>query len=119
MAKTGTITKTISTGYQLKLVWTVDSQNVANNTSSVTVKVQLVSTGASYTINSTATKNGSVTINGTKYNFTFSAALSGSQTKTLYTKTVTISHSADGSKTCAFPPHAASMSHWEAHITAM
>lgn len=102
MAKTGTITKTISTGYQLKLVWTVDSQNVANNTSSVTVKVQLVSTGASYTINSTATKNGSVTINGTKYSFTFSAALSGSQTKTLYTKTVTISHSADGSKTCAF-----------------
>lgn len=102
MAKTGTITKTISTGYQLKLVWTVDSQNVANNTSSVTVKVQLVSTGASYTINSTATKNGSVTINGTKYSFTFSAALSGSQIKTLYTKTVTISHSADGSKTCAF-----------------
>lgn len=102
MAKTGTITKTISTGYQLKLVWTVDSQNVANNTSSVTVKVQLVSTGASYTINSTATKNGNLTINGTKYSFTFSAALSGSQTKTLYTKTVTISHSADGSKTCAF-----------------
>lgn len=102
MAKSGTITKTIRTGYQLKLVWTIGSQSVANNTSTVTVKVQLVSTGASYTINSSATKSGSLTINGTKYTFTFSAALSGSQTKTLFTKTVTIAHSADGSKTCAF-----------------
>lgn len=102
MAKSGTIAKTIRTGYQLKLVWTIGSQSAANNTSTVTVKVQLVSTGASYTINSSATKNGSLTINGTKYTFTFSAALSGSQTKTLFTKTVTIAHSADGSKTCAF-----------------
>ncbi len=102
MASSGTYTKAIRTGYQLKLVWTVSSQSIANNTSSVTVKVQLVSTGSSYTINSSASKSGFVTINGTKYTFTFSAALSGNQTKTLYTKTVTISHSADGSKNCAF-----------------
>lgn len=102
MATTGTITETIRTGYQMKIVWTVDSQSVANNTSSVTVKVQLVSTGSSYTINSTASKSGSVTINGTKYNFSFTAALSGNQTKTLFTKPVTVAHSADGSKTCAF-----------------
>lgn len=102
MATTGTITKAIRTGYQMKIVWTVDSQSVANNTSSVTVKVQLVSTGSSYTINSTASKSGSVTINGTKYSFTFTAALSGNQTKTLYTKPVTITHNADGSKSCAF-----------------
>lgn len=102
MASSGTITKSIRTGYQLKLVWTVDSQSAANNTSTVTAKVQLVSTGSSYTINSTATKNGSLTINGTKYTFTFTASLSGNQTKTLFTKTVTVTHSADGSKTCAF-----------------
>lgn len=102
MAKTGTITKAIRTGYQMKIVWTVGSQSVANNTSSVTVKVQLVSTGASYTINSSASKSGSLTINGTKYTFTFTASLSGNQTKTLFTKTVTIAHNADGSKTCAF-----------------
>lgn len=102
MASSGTYTKAIRTGYQLKLVWTVGSQSIANNTSSVTVKVQLVSTGSSYTINSSANKSGSVTINGTKYTFTFSAALSGNQTKTLYTKTVTIPHNADGSKNCAF-----------------
>ena len=102
MAASGTITQAIRTGYQLRIVWTVDSQSIANNTSSVTAKVQLVSTGSSYTINSSASKSGSLTINGTKYTFTFTAALSGNQVKTIYTKTVTVAHNADGTKTCAF-----------------
>ena len=102
MAQSGTITKSIRTGYQLKIVWTVGSQSVTNNTSSVTAKVQLVSTGSSYTINSSQSKSGSVTINGAKYTFSFTAALSGNQTKTLYTKTVTVKHNADGTKTCSF-----------------
>ncbi len=102
MATSGTIQQAIRTGYRLQIAWTVDSQSVANNTSTVTAKVQLVSTGSSYTINSSATKSGSLTINGTQYTFTFTAALSGNQTKTLYTKTVTVSHSADGTKTCSF-----------------
>lgn len=102
MATSGTIQQAIRTGYRIQIVWTVDSQSVANNTSTVTVKVQLVSTGSSYTINSSATKSGSLTINGTKYTFTFSAALSGNQTKTLFTKPVTISHATDGTKTCSF-----------------
>lgn len=102
MAASGTITEAIRTGYQLRIVWSVGSQSVANNTSSVTAKVQLVSTGSSYTINSSASKSGSLTINGTKYTFSFSAALNGNQTKTLFTKTVTVAHASDGSKTCAF-----------------
>lgn len=102
MATSGTIQQAITTGYRIQIAWTVDSQSVANNTSTVTAKVQLVSTGSSYTIVSSATKSGSLTINGTKYTFNFSAALSGSQTKTLFTKTVTVAHSADGTKTCAF-----------------
>jgi hypothetical protein len=102
MATSGTIQQAIRTGYRIQIAWTVDSQSVANNTSTVTAKVQLVSTGSSYTINSSASKSGSLTINGTKYTFSFSAALSGSQTKTLFTKTVTVSHASDGTKTCAF-----------------
>lgn len=102
MAASGTIQQAIRTGYRLQIVWSVDSQSVANNTSTVTAKVQLVSTGSSYTINSSASKSGSLTINGTKYTFSFTAALTGSQTKTLYTKTVTVGHNADGSKTCSF-----------------
>ena len=101
MATSGTIQQAIRTGYRLQIAWSI-TQNVANNTSSVTAKVQLVSTGASYTINSSASKSGSLTINGTKYTFTFTAALSGNQTKTIYTKTVTVAHNADGTKTCAF-----------------
>lgn len=102
MATSGTIQQAIRTGYRLQIVWSVDSQSVANNTSTVTAKVQLVSTGSSYTINSSASKSGSLTINGTKYTFNFTASLSGNQTKTIYTKTVTISHASDGTKTCAF-----------------
>ena len=102
MATSGTIQEAIRTGYRLQIAWTVDSQSVANNTSTVTAKVQLVSTGSSYTINSTASKSGSLTINGTKYTFSFTASLSGNQTKTLYTKTVTVAHNSDGSKTCSF-----------------
>lgn len=102
MATTGTINNTFRTGYAIRIVWTVDSQSVANNTSTVTAKVQLVSLGASYTINSTASKSGTLTINGTAYSFNFTAALTGNQTKTIFTKTVTVSHGADGSKSCAF-----------------
>ena len=102
MAASGTIQEAIRTGYRLQIAWDVTSQSVANNTSTVTAKVQLVSTGSSYTINSSASKSGSLTINGTKYSFTFTAALSGNQTKTLYTKTVTVAHAANGTKTCSF-----------------
>jgi len=102
MATSGTIQQAIRTGYRIQIAWTVNSQSVANNTSSVTAKVQLVSTGSSYTINSSASKSGSLTINGTKYTFNFTAALSGNQTKTIYTKTVTVAHAANGTKTCSF-----------------
>ena len=102
MAASGTIQQAIRTGYRLQIAWEVTSQSVANNTSSVTAKVQLVSTGSSYTINSSASKSGSLTINGTKYTFSFTASLSGNQTKTICTKTVTVSHGSDGTKTCSF-----------------
>lgn len=101
MATSGTIQQAIRTGYRLQIAWSI-TQNVANNTSSVTAKVQLVSTGSSYTINSSASKSGSLTINGTKYTFSFTAALSGNQTKNIFQKTVTVAHNADGTKTCAF-----------------
>ena len=97
-ATSGTVSNAFRTGYKVQAVWSVNSQNVANNTSNVTVKVQLCSTGSSYSINASATKNGSVTINGTKYSFTFNASVSGNQTKTVYTKTVDIPHNSDGTK---------------------
>lgn len=98
-ATSGTIKNDFRTGYRVQISWNVNSQNVANNTSNVTVKAQLVSTSSGYYISSSATKNGSLTINGTTYSFTFGASLSGSQTKTVFTKTVDVPHNSDGSKT--------------------
>ena len=86
-------------GYNLCLDVTTNSQNAANNTSNVTVTVRLVSLGSSYTISSSTSKDGSVTIDGTKYTFTFTAGLTGNQNKTLYTKTLDITHGSDGTKT--------------------
>lgn len=102
MATSGTIRNDFRTGYAVQLVWSVASQNVADNTSSVRVRVQLVSTGSSYTINSSASKNGSVTINGSTYKFTFTASLNGNQTKTIDDRTVSVAHGSDGTKTCSF-----------------
>lgn len=102
MASSGTINNTFRTGYAIRIVWSVGSQSIPNNTSSVTAKVQLVSLGSSYNIVASATKYGSLTINGIKYDFTFNASLSGNQVKTIFTKTVDIAHNSDGSKTCAF-----------------
>lgn len=102
MATSGTIRNDFRTGYAVQLVWNVTSQNVANNTSTVNVKVQLVSTGSSYTINSSATKSGSVSVNGSTYSFTFSASLSGNQTKTIWDKDITIAHGSNGTKSCSF-----------------
>lgn len=86
-------------GYNLCLDVVTNSQNTANNTSNVTVTVRLVSLGSSYYISSSTSKDGSVTINGTKYTFTFTSGLSANQNKTLYTKTVDIPHNSDGTKT--------------------
>lgn len=102
MATSGTIRSDFQTGYAIQLVWSVTSQNIQNNTSTVRVRTQLVSTGSSYTINSSATKNGSVSINGSTYKYTFSASLSGNQTKTIDDRTVTVVHNSNGTKTCSF-----------------
>lgn len=98
-ASSGSFYNQFRDGYRVQISWVVNSQNINNNTSNVTVKAQLVSTGSAYTISSSATKNGSLTINGTKYSFTFTAGLSANQTKTVFTKTVDVPHNSDGTKT--------------------
>jgi len=101
MASSGTISSAFL-GYKIQIAWSVTSQSVADNTSTVAVNVQLVSTGSSWTINSGVTKSGSLSINGTSYAFTFNTSLTGNQTKTIHTRTVTVPHNADGTKTCSF-----------------
>ena len=108
MADSGSFQNTFRTGYTLRVEWKVNSQSIESNTSSLTVTAYLVSGGSSYTINSSATKTVTLTINGTPYTKSAAglASLSGSQKKSLFAKTVTISHGSDGSKSvaisCAF-----------------
>lgn len=85
-------------GYAVRVVYSVNSQSAANNTSNVTVEAHLVSLKSSYNISASATKNGSLVINGTTYNFTFNATISSLQDKKVYTTTVNIPHNSDGTK---------------------
>lgn len=73
-------------------------QNIANNTSNVTVKVNAKWTQGSYNL---LEKSGSCTINGTKYPFTssFNTGRTTSGSCNLYTKTLDITHNSDGTKT--------------------
>lgn len=75
-----------------------NSQNVANNTSNVTVSVIASWTGGSY---NRLEKSGWLKLDGTTYTFTSSfnyyAVTSGSET--IYSKTVNVSHDSNGAKT--------------------
>lgn len=81
-----------------KITITQNSQNVANNTSNVTVSVKFYRTNTGYTTYGTGTVY--CTINGTKY----TAAVTSSQKITnsgivLFSKTLNIAHNSDGTKT--------------------
>lgn len=71
-----------------------NSQNIAKNTSSITVTGKATMTGPSYDL---YTRTGTVTINGKDYKF--STIFPGNSTKTLFSKTVTVSHNSVGEKT--------------------
>lgn len=99
MASSGSFENVFRTGYALRVEWKINSQSVENNTSSVTATLYLVSKGSSYTIVSSSAKTVKLTINGTTYSSTISnAALSGNQKRSIMSKTVTVTHGADGSK---------------------
>lgn len=79
---------------------TQNSQNIANNTSNVTVKVNAKWTGGSYNL---LEKSGSCTIDGTTYTFTspFNTGRTTSGSGNIFTKTLNITHGSDGKKTLA------------------
>lgn len=106
MATSGTIEKKFhggsTGGYYFGIDWKVNSQSTANNSSNVTASVFIRSSGNGYTISSTASKNITLTINGTSYSGTATVGIGANTKKTLLTKTVDVKHNSDGTKTCAF-----------------
>lgn len=71
-----------------------NSQNIANNTSSITVTGKATMSGPSYDL---YTRTGTITIDGK--NYSFSATFPGNSTKTLFSKTVNVTHNSVGEKT--------------------
>lgn len=94
------ITKTLTIGSTANsrpygvLTVTETATSTTNNTSTLTIKLVLKRPSS---ISSSATKSASCTINGTKY--TWSGTIGGSGDKTLISKTQTVAHNTDGSKT--------------------
>lgn len=97
MATSGTIDTSITSWLTLRVKWVRNS--VSGLKSNVTVTAQLVTSGGN--ISSSAEKDISLTINGTKYTSTCTIGISKNTTKNLFTKTVNITHDADGTKSFA------------------
>lgn len=86
-------------GIRLSINLTQKSQDIANNTSTVTASVIANYNGGTY---NRSGNNGTLTLNGQNYSFhgTFNMGMSKeSGTTTMYTVTATVPHNSDGSKT--------------------
>lgn len=101
MASSGSKSVTVTQWDTLKFSWEVTSQSVVNNTSTVSWKLQLISTDSGR-IDSSTSKNWSVTINGKTFSGTNTVGIANNATKTLASDTITIAHNANGTKTFAF-----------------
>jgi hypothetical protein len=103
VALSGTYYTNVGSGWRLQLEWTA-TQDISANTSTITAKLYWMSLGSSYTVSSSATKDGSITVDGTSSTFSGAglAALSGNQKKLLHTYTKTVTHNSDGTKSVSF-----------------
>ena len=98
MAKSGSREITVTNWDTLRFSWTAGTQSTANNTTSVSWKMELVA-GSYGAISSGTPKVWSVTINGQTFSGTNTIGISNNTTKTLASGTVIIKHNNDGRKT--------------------
>lgn len=97
MATSGLVKTNTAFGY-VQLSWSLSSQSVENNTSTVAYTLSIY---RSSNISSNASKSYSININGSTV-ASGTVTIGGSGTKTIKTGNVTIPHKADGTKTFAF-----------------
>ena len=102
MASSGYKDVEVANYIKLRFSWTAGTQNIANNYTPVSWKLQLISSNSSANISSTASKDWSVTVDGTTKSGTNTVGLSGGATKTLASGSKNIYHSSDGTKTFSF-----------------
>lgn len=99
MALSGSFGNTFRNGYRVQLDWEA-TQNIANNTTTVTARIYLMSLGSAYTITgSSSNKPAYISIDGTDYTHeNLNTNLSANQKKLMATSTKTITHNSDGTK---------------------
>ena len=97
MATSGSVSVVVTQWDTLKFSWELSSQSVANNTSTVAWQMTLITTGYGR-IDSTASKDWSVTVNGTKYSGTNQIGIGNNSSKVLASGTTVIKHADDGTK---------------------
>lgn len=101
MATSGSKSVSVTAYDTLKFSWAQASQSVSNNTTKISWQLQLIA-GAYGRISSTASKDWSVTVNGTKYSGTNTVGIANIATKTLASGSTTITHDEDGTKTFSY-----------------
>lgn len=106
-ASSGTIEKKFhggsTGGYYIGIDWRVKSQDKATNTSTVHATAYIRASGSGYTINSSAKKNITLTVNGTQFTGTSLVGLSAGQKRVLLNnENIPVKHNSDGTKTCTF-----------------
>lgn len=100
MAKSETITKNGSNGHhKFTLTVTETATSVANNTSTISIvfKISPITKGYNWEDYNNNPPKGTVKVNGTSYSWTL-PDYNGSSTVTLVSKTQTVTHLSDGSK---------------------
>ena len=100
MATSGSKSVSVTGQHTLKFSWSTSSQSVANNTSTVSWKLELISGNGN--ISSSAAKDYTIIVNGTKYTGTNNIGIGKNTSKTLVTGSTTIGHNADGKKTFSY-----------------
>lgn len=98
MALSGTLTQNVGSYWRLRLVWTA-TQNIANNTSTITSKLYWEAISSNYgAIYSTQSKSGNHVIDGTSSSFSATAGLNNGQSKLIDTHSKTVTHNSNGTK---------------------
>lgn len=95
MALSGIFYDNVGSYWRIQGEWTA-TQNTSANTSTITLKTYWIDRGSSTGVNSSSSKSGSSTIEGTVDSFSATAGLSPNQKKLINTQTRTVSHNSDG-----------------------
>lgn len=102
IAKSGYKDVSVANYITLRFSWTAGTQNVASNYTPVSWKLQLISSNSSANINSSVSKDYSVTVDGKTWSGTNTVGLSGGSSKTLASGSKNIYHNADGTKSFSY-----------------